>query len=409
MPTQRLYYTDSYTTDFEANLIDTVTYHDLPAAVLDRSYFYPTSGGQPHDTGFLNGVRVVDVALRESDGVMLHVLENALALENQRVSGQIDWGRRFDHMQHHTGQHILSAAFEKLADADTVGFHLSADSVTIDLNKPDISPALLDAAEDLSNQIVADDRPVRAYFPSDEELSTLVLRKVPDVEGKLRVVDIAGFDVNACGGTHVARTGEIAIIKILRASRQGDTTRIEFRCGGRALLDYRQKHALLSQLSAELTTGYDQIPAALAKLREENKALRKDVHTLQTIVLENEAELLWQAADRSSGYALIVRAFENRDVAEVRQLVQHLIAHPATIALCGVAGDKAQLIAARSEDLTPDMVAVLKRGLSVWGVERGGGRPAFAQGGGAAALLDQVRAALAVAVEAVHSADREQR
>jgi alanyl-tRNA synthetase len=406
MSTQRLYYTDSYTTDFEANLIDTVTYHDLPAAVLDRSYFYPTSGGQPHDTGLLNGVRVVDVALRESDGVVLHVLENALAPENQLVSGQIDWGRRFDHMQHHTGQHILSAAFEKLADADTVGFHLSSDSVTIDLNKPDISPALLDAAEDLSNQIVADDRPVRAYFPSDEELNTLDLRKMPDVEGKLRVVEIAGFDVNACGGTHVARTGEIAIIKILRASRQGDTTRIEFRCGGRALLDYRQKHALLSQLSAELTTGYDQIPAALAKLREENKALRKDVHTLQTIVLENEAELLWQSADRSSGYALIVHAFENRDVGEIRQLIQHLIAHPATVALCGMAGDKAQLIAARSEDLTPDMVAVLKRGLSVWGVERGGGRPAFAQGGGAAASLDQVRAALAAAAEAVHSADR---
>jgi alanyl-tRNA synthetase len=406
MPTQRLYYTDSYTTVFEANLIDVTTYNDLPVVVLDRSYFYPTSGGQPHDTGLLNGARVVEVVLREPDGVVLHVLEDVPALDNKLVSGQIDWGRRFDHMQHHTGQHILSAAFEKLADADTVGFHLSPDSVTIDLNKPDISPALLDAAEDLSNQIVADDRPVRAYFPSDEELSTLDLRKVPDVEGKFRVVDIAGFDVNACGGTHVARTGEIEIIKILRASRQGDTTRIEFRCGGRALLDYRQKHALLSQLSAELTTGYDQMPVALAKLREENKSLRKDVHTLQTIVLENEAELLWQAADRSSGYALIVHAFENRDVAEIRQLAQHLIAHPATIALCGVAGDKAQLIAARSEDLTPDMVAVLKRGLSVWGVERGGGRPAFAQGGGAAASLDQVRAALAAAVEAAHSADR---
>jgi alanyl-tRNA synthetase len=407
MPTQRLYYNDSYTTVFEANLIDTTTYNDLPAVVLDRSYFYPTSGGQPHDTGLLNDARVVDVVLRESDGVVLHVLENAPAPEINPISGHIDWDRRFDHMQHHTGQHILSAAFEKLANADTVGFHLSADSVTIDLNKPDISPAMLDAAEDLSNQIVEDDRPVRAYFPTDEELDKLELRKVPDVEGKFRVVDIAGFDVNACGGTHVARTGEIAIIKILHASRQGDTTRIEFRCGGRALLDYRQKHALLSQLSAELTTGYDQIPAALAKLREENKALRKDVHTLQSVVIENEAEMLWQAADRSSGYALIVRAFENRDVAEVRQLVQHLIAHPVTVVLCGVAGDKAQLIAARSDDLAPDMVEVLKRGLSVWGVERGGGRPMFAQGGGAPASPDQVRAALAAAAEAFDLAARQ--
>jgi alanyl-tRNA synthetase len=407
MPTQRLYYTDSYMTVFEANLIDTTTHNDLPAVILDRSYFYPTSGGQPHDTGLLNGARVVEVALREPDGEVLHVLENTHAPGNSLVSAQIDWGRRFDHMQHHTGQHILSAAFEKLANADTVGFHLSADSVTIDLNNPDLSPALLDAVEDLSNQIVAEDRPVRAYFPSDEELGKLELRKVPDVEGKFRVVDIAGFDVNACGGTHVARTGEIALIKILRASRQGDATRIEFRCGGRALLDYRQKHALLGQLSAELTTGYDQIPAALAKLRDENKALRKDVHALQTVVLENEAELLWQAADRSPGYALIVRAFENRDVAEIRQLIQHLIAHPATVVLCGVAGEKAQLIAARSDDLTPDMVAVLKRGLSVWGVERGGGRPNFAQGGGAAATVDQVEVALAAAAEAVRSAARQ--
>jgi alanyl-tRNA synthetase len=168
------------------------------------------------------------VVLRESDGVVLHVLENVPGLENKpvsgAVSGQIDWRRRFDHMQHHTGQHILSAAFEKLANADTVGFHLSSDNVTIDLNNPDISPAMLDAAEDLSNQIVADNRPVRAYFPSDEELNTLELRKVPDVEGKFRVVDIAGFDVNACGGTHVTRTGEIGSSNTARqrqATRRG--------------------------------------------------------------------------------------------------------------------------------------------------------------------------------------------
>jgi alanyl-tRNA synthetase len=403
MPTQRLYYTDSYTTAFDAELIEVTTYNGLPAVILDRTCFYPTSGGQPHDMGSLNGSPVVDVALRETDGAVLHILEEAP--DGPRISGQIDWPRRFDHMRHHTGQHILSQAFVKLARAETVGFHLSPDSVTIDLNKPDISPAVIDAAEDLANQIVAENRPVRAYFPSDEEFVTLRLRKVPDVEGQLRVVSIEGFDLNACGGTHVARTGEIGMIKVLRADRRGDAVRIEFRCGTRALLDYRGKHALLSQLAVELTTGYDQIPAALVKLREENKTLRRELRALQAVVLEREAEMLWQTADRMADYALIIRAFEDRDVAEIRQLVQHLIAHPATVALCGITGEKAQIIAARSDDLPQDMVTALKQGLAVWGVERGGGRPSFAQGGGAAASLALVQAALETAAEAVRSAE----
>jgi alanyl-tRNA synthetase len=217
MTTQRLYHSDAYTTDFDAELVETTSYNGLPSVILDRTCFYPTSGGQPHDTGVLNGLPVVDVVLREADGAVMHVLGGPATLDGPRVSGQIDWSRRFDHMRHHTGQHILSQAFVQLAQADTVGFHLSPDSVTIDLNRTDIGPATLDAAEDLANQIMAEDRPVRAYFPSDEELVMLKLRKVPDVEGAFRVVDIQDFDQNACGGTHVARTGEIGIIKVLRS------------------------------------------------------------------------------------------------------------------------------------------------------------------------------------------------
>jgi alanyl-tRNA synthetase len=406
MPTERLYYTDAYTKSFEAELIEVTLHEGRAAVVLDRSYFYPTSGGQPHDTGNLNGLPVTDVVLREPDKVVLHVVDGEPVFTGARIAGQIDWPRRFDHMRHHTGQHILSQAFVELAGADTVGFHLSPDSVTIDLNKTSLDGDLIDAVEDLSNQIIADDRPVRAYFPSADEFAALRLRKVPDVEGDFRVVDIEGFDTNACGGTHVHRTGEIGVIKILRADRRGDTTRVEFRCGDRALLDYRQKHALLSQIAADLTTGYDQIPAILAKLREENKALHRDLRALQQIVLEQEAERLWQTADRSAGYALIVQAFDGRDSAEVRQIVQHLVAHPATIALCGAAGEKAQLIAARSDDLPQDMVAVLKRGLLAWGVDRGGGRPSFAQGGGPSVSLEQVQTALAAAAEMLGSSHR---
>ncbi len=399
MITERLYYTDSYTTSFEAQIVEQTSLQDQPTVVLDRTYFYPTSGGQPHDGGTLGGIRVVDVSIREADGAVLHVL--AHPLDGGRVAGAIDWPRRFDHMQHHTGQHILSQAFVRVAGAATIGFHLSPDSVTIDLDKPAIDPALVDEVEDLANRIVTENRPVRAWFPSDDELARLDLRKVPDVDGKFRVVLVEDFDANACGGTHVSHTGEIGLIKVLRVDRRGESARVEFRCGARALRDYREKHALLSRLSAELTTGYWEVPAALDKLREENKALRREIKTLRGAMLDHEAGRLWQDADRSDGHALIVRQFADRDVADVRQLVQALVAHPATIALCGVSGEKAQLILARSDDLPFDMVAALKRALAVLGMDRGGGRPSFAQGGGVAAGPDAVASALRAAAETI--------
>ncbi len=392
----RLYYTDSYTTVFDAQVVEYTTYNNSPAVVLTQSYFYPTSGGQPFDTGVLNGVPVIDVVLRESDGAVLHVLQQELS--RPTVSGQINWERRFDHMRHHTGQHILSQAFVRLHHAETVGFHLGSDSVTIDLNRASLSQDAVEAAEELANQVVAENRPVRVWYPTDEERERLNLRKVPEVEGRFRVVDIDGFDMTACGGTHVAHTGEIGLIKVLRVDRRGDTSRVEFRCGTRALHDYREKNRLLYQLASDLTTGYWEIPAALERLREQNKTLQRDLRAAQAALIQNEAELLWQSADQSAGFRLITRAYTDRDLADVRQLVQTLIAHPATIAICGVAGDKAQIIAARSDDLPYDMVPVLKQGLAVWGVERGGGRPSLAQGGGTAASHDQVEAALAAAV-----------
>lgn len=394
--TQREYYNDSYTTTFTANVVEHIRLNDSPAVVLDHTFFYPTSGGQPHDTGTLDEVRVVDVQIRESDGAVVHILDRVLdgAPPGSPVQGQVDWGRRFDHMQHHTGQHILSQAFVQVAKAETVSFHLSPDSVTIDLNKAALEPTDLDAAEDLANRIVTENRTVRAWFVSDDERTSLPLRKVPDVEGPFRVVVVDGFDWNACGGTHVARTGEIGLIKVLRADRRGDTLRIEFRCGGRALLDYRSKHAVTSQLAASLTTGYTEVPASLDKLREENKTLQRDLRAARVLLIESEARSLWAEADRSAGFALIVHVFENRDVNDVRQIAQNLITQPATLVLVGLAGEKVQVIAARSDDLPHDMVPVLRHALAALGIERGGGRPSFAQGGGAAATREAVQAAL---------------
>ncbi len=399
MATDRLYYADSYCTSFEANLTSMTTVNGAPAAILDRTCFYPTSGGQPHDTGTLGGAAVLDVIVRESDGEVLHVLNRALG--GGRVSGQVDWARRFDHMQHHTGQHILSRAFEQLAGAETVGFHMSPDSMTIDLDRPDLAPATVDVAEDLANQIVTEDRPVRAWFPADDELAALALRKVPDVEGRFRVVAIEGFDVNACGGTHVARTGAVGLIKVLRTERRGDILRVEFRCGARALRDYRLKNALLHQIAAELTTGFAELPAALTRLRDENKALRRDLRQAQALALAHEAETLWAAGEQIGGVRLVLAAFAGRDTDELRQLVQQIIARPSTVAVCAASGAKAQLIAARSDDVALDMVAVLKHGLAVWGIDRGGGRSSFAQGGGGDVSAAEAQAALRAAAEAV--------
>ncbi len=397
--TERLYYTDSYTVSFQAEAIEHTSLEGAPAVILDRSYFYPTSGGQPHDTGQLNGVPVVDVVIREPDGAVLHVLDGDLLLGP--VHAEIDWARRFDHMQHHTGQHVLSQAFIELLDAETIGFHMSADSITIDVNVLPPEAAQVAAVEDRANTILAENRPVHVLFPTEQELPALHLRKIPPVEGRLRVVDIGGYDRTACGGTHVAHSAEVGTIKILRIDRRGDTSRVEFRCGRRALQDYRQKNALMNQLAADLTVGFWEVPAAVERLRADAQELRREVRALRATVLENDAAAAWRAGERRDGYTLVMKAFIDRDAAEVRQFAQMLVAHPATVALCGVGGDKAQLIAARSDDLPFDMVPVLKRGLAVWGVDRGGGRPAFAQGGGTSASLADVENALQNALQAL--------
>ncbi len=401
MTTQRLYYSDAYTTTFDARCVERTEFNGAPAVVLDRSYFYPTSGGQPHDTGTLNGIPVVEVAARESDGAVLHAL--ARPLDGDQVRGEIDWGRRFDHMQNHTGQHILSRAFEVLAEAETVGFHMSADSLTIDLDNPALDAAVIERAEALSNQVIFEDRPVRAWFPDDAELATLTLRKTPDVDGRLRVVEIADFDLNACGGTHVARTGAVGLIKIVRTERRGDALRLEFRCGGRALADYREKHALLSGLAASLTTGYWEVPAALDRLREENQALRRDLRAARSVLMEHEAARLRAEAPHNGAFALVTHIPAGGDPQAARELAQKLIMHPQTIVLCGVPGEKAQVIAARSDDLPQDMVPVLRIALAALGVERGGGRPMFAQGGGAAATPESLAAALDLAAASLRT------
>jgi len=233
--TERLYYTDPYTTEFDAHIVGAEAHEGRPAVVLDRTAFYPTSGGQPFDTGQLGGVAVVDVVDRD-DGTILHVIEREL--QAGPVRGRIDWTRRFEHMQQHTGQHVLSAAFERVVGARTESFHLGSVSSTIDLGRM-VSAGEIDRAEDEANRVVWEDRPVTIRFADAEEAAKLPLRKEPARTGRLRLIDVENFDISACGGTHVARTGAIGMIAIAGSERVRGGTRVEFLCGVRALRGYR--------------------------------------------------------------------------------------------------------------------------------------------------------------------------
>jgi alanyl-tRNA synthetase len=402
--TQRLYYTDAYTTRFSARIIETTKYRESAAVILDQSYFYPTSGGQPHDTGQLRqgdqSVPVIDVVVRPSDNAVLHILERELLPDKvgDQIEGEIDRPRRFDHMQQHSGQHILSQAFIRLVEAETVGFHLSDKTVTIDLDQAAISNTQVEAVERLCNEVIWQNRPVTFREVSPEEARLLPLRKVPDGLGeKLRLIEIADFDLTACGGTHVGRTGEIGLLKIIKLEKRGEQIRVEFACGRRALLDYRLKNEIVQQAAAALTTGYDELLPSITRLQDNVKALQRQVRQLQTERLAMEAEYLLASGQRRGAIMLVTQVFDGRAAGELRALASQLILTPQTICLLGSAGARTDLVFARATDAPGDMKALLQTALENLEGGRGGGSPAMAQGGGAAADTETVRSAIASA------------
>lgn len=387
----RLYYDDSYLTSFESRILEATTVDGHPAVVLESSCFYPTSGGQPNDRGELGGRQVVDVQVRDADGAVLHVLDGPLGQDP--VRGAIDWARRRDHMEQHTGQHVLSQAFIRTAQANTISFHLGAEYVSIDLDVPTLDEARRRAAFDLANDVVSRDVPVRAWFPSPEELERIVLRKTPEVEGALRVVAIGDFDTSACGGTHVARTGEIGLIHWLKTERLKRGTRVSFLCGDRARRDYAAKHAIAATLSAELTCSVPELPDAVARLKAELGAARRELARHHEEGLDREAVALAAEATPRGGGRLVHRAWAGRPAEELRALVLRLTGPEGVVALLGTAGDKAQLILGQPEGGSLDLKRALEQALAVLGGGRGGGGR-IVQGGSGAASLEQVQAAL---------------
>jgi alanyl-tRNA synthetase len=381
--TERLYYTDSHLTEFEARVTGiTERVSGWVAVTLDRTAFYPTGGGQPSDTGMLDDTRVVECIETEGDGV-LHVLQGRELQVGARVLGQIDWPRRLDHLQQHTGQHILSQAFMNLFNAETRGFRMLDQYSEIDVALDDPTEEKIDKAVELANQIIWEDRAIHIRQVTKEEAAKLPLRKDSAREGELRLIEIEDFDLTPCGGTHAGRTGEVGMIAVRSFERAKGLARIDFVAGGRALSDYRRINHTARSVAAMFSVGRDEAPASVARLLEENKQLTRRIRAMEEITARVEAEeLLSEARILSDGVKLCARVFENRDAESLKKLAQAIIAHPATIALLGSREtDAARLIFARSQDSPGDMNALLREACQTLD-GRGGGRADMAQGGG---------------------------
>ncbi len=388
--TIRRYYDNSYTWQFEANVVEVGNDGGAPFAVLDTSYFYPTSGGQPHDTGALGIARVRDVSVRASDGAIVHSLDAPLA--EGPVVGVIDGVRRFDHMQHHTGQHILSQAFIRVANAMTIGFRLGDETVSIDLDASVLTEDAIATAGEMANQVISANVAVHTWFPSAEELERIALRKVPDVDGALRVVAIGDFDYSACGGTHVARSGEVGLLAIVRVERMKRGTRIEFHAGHRARADYARKHATVRTLSAALTCAPAEIVDAVSRLSGAVSEARRALAVYRERDLDEEAVRLRASASVHGALHVVRRAFIDRPIDEVKGLALRLTDEADVVVLFGIAGVRTQLIVARSQGVLVDLKPCFDQALSLLGGGKGGGGRVLmgAAGSSDAATLDVV-------------------
>jgi alanyl-tRNA synthetase len=380
--TGRLYYTDCYLREFEARLLRSEAAPGGFKVYLDRTAFYPTSGGQPADAGTLAGVEVVDVV--DEGEEIAHLLRRAP--EQELVTGKIDWARRFDHMQQHTGQHILSAAFEKVGEYKTVSFHLGEESSSIDLDSDRLGSSQLEKAEDAANRVLFEDRTVRISFQPAGEAGQMDLRKPTSREGEVRLVEVEGFDLSACGGTHVNRTGAIGLILLRKVERMKGVTRVEFVCGSRALRQARRDFKIMSEAALLFSAAPETLPELIAKQSEELREEMRGREKLLTRLAEYQAREIWQAASEVEGRRIVRRIYATEESAQVKLLAHAVAKLAGAVALLGVKGQPAKLFFAQTPGGTSDMNGVLKQTVAKFGGKGGGGRD-FAQGGG----LDESR------------------
>ena len=369
--TKRLYFKDPYQVEFEANVIQRFSHEDHPALILDQTCFYPESGGQPADRGTLDGIPVIHVV--EKDDRIVHVLEREISVDG--VKGKIDWTVRFDHMQQHAGQHILSQCLVQLHDAETRSFHMGEKTSTLEVDMRDIREVEAERVERLANDIVFQNKEIKSCFFSEEEISEVRLRRPTKKKGDIRVVEILDFDFTACGGTHPHSTGEIGTIKILKWDRIRNNIRFEFICGNRALEDYARKHRDLKNLSNKLTVDDREIVASFEKLVSDLKTQKKINRKMQEKIIQFEAAEIMEKADGK----FIKKIFSDRSQEEIRLLAVTILRMGEYVAFFGLLSEeRVHVFLACSESLGLDMrelvsvVAPMIHG-------RGGGRPSLVE------------------------------
>ena len=389
--TERLYYDDAYLTEFDGSVVECVEKDGAFHVRLNRSAFYPTSGGQPHDTGTLNGAAVTDVYVGEDDRDVWHVTDAPFNI-GEAVHGAIDWPRRFDHMQQHAGDHMIASAIWRLLGGVTIGLHVSAEVSTIDVAMPDGATHLSDAdirrVEDDVNSRIQRDVPVRCWFPSEEELKALPLRKPPTVNEHVRVVAIGEDEMVACGGTHPATAGQLGLVKIVGVAPARGKLRVSFLAGARAYNDYREKYDMAQQTSNLLSTSIENLPGHVAALQDALHEARAALNRLRRDVTLKALETAGDAPALSDGARVIARMVEG-DAALIKDVASQLIKRPGIVALLGAEAEEgsAAFVFARSQDVDIHMGKLLGDAARPLG-GKGGGRPDFAQGGGPAEILD---------------------
>ena len=387
----RLYYTDSFLYEFDASVARVIA-GPRTAIVLDQTAFYPTSGGQVFDTGSLDAdghkLRVTEVA-EDEQGTILHYVESAPELgSGTRVHGSVDAARRRDHMQQHSGQHVLSAAFVRLFNMPTVSFHMGEESCTIDLDTRSLTPEQVAEAGRLANQVITEDRPVEIRFASLDEARALGVRKLPEVtHERLRLIDVRDFDLTACGGTHVRSTGQIGAILLRKTENVRQGVRVEFVCGERAVATAQRDYATLVQAAAAFSTHIWEVPQQVNKVQDELRAAQKAQHKLLEEVAELSAARLLAEAPVStcrsdSGeltFRLVTKVFADRDVVFVKLLAQKIVAAGTAIALLASTAGVPTIVFSQSAGMPFNMGALLKDIVSAAG-GRGGGSRDLAQG-----------------------------
>lgn len=377
MKTEKLYYTNPYIKEFTANIVEFRPYGDKYALILNKTAFYPEGGGQPGDTGYLSDSAVLNTI--EENGEILHIVDSVP--ESKEIKGCLNWERRFDHMQQHTGQHILSACFDSLMNGGTDSFHMGRDTVSIEIGIENFTENDAACIERMANEVIYIDLPITVQIVNSDGLSAIPLRKKPAVTEDIRIVEVQKFDYSPCGGTHVNRTGEIGVIKIKRWEKLKASYRIEFICGYRALKDYCQQNSITLSLCEKLSVRDHEIIEAFNKLHSDYRSVQKQLQTARQELMKYNADELMKESRQIGIIKVISEVLKNTSINDAKVLAQYIVQNPGYAALLVCKNETAQVIFTRSEDIAIDMNKLLKSLFPI--IEgKGGGNAKTAQGGG---------------------------